>query len=257
MNKSPKEYIALALDNLQEIGQIQRIISQTEQYCGTYKIGLELFTRFGPSILDLVKKAKKNIFLDLKFHDIPNTVSKAVLSASKLGVQFCTIHTQGGKAMMTAAIEALRTGQDKGIATPKLIGVTVLTSIDEPRLRNELNVRMSIIDYICHLAVLGIEAGIDGIVSSASDLPFVKKAIAQSSLSCPSLENNSFEFITPGIRLAGSPLHDQKRTSTPSQAISNGSTLLVIGREVTLANDPARAAHDIVSSLSGMLPLAK
>jgi orotidine-5'-phosphate decarboxylase len=242
MKKNLRDYVALALDGLQEKNQIQTIIDQTSEFCGTYKIGLELFTRFGPSILEPIRNAKRSIFLDLKFHDIPNTVAKAVLSASHLGVHVCTIHSQGGSAMMTAAVAAGRSAAETGLAAPKLVGVTVLTSIDENCLRHELLVNRPIADHVCHLAGLAISSGMDGIVCSAADLPYVKNHLG-------AIPDN-FEIITPGIRRQGSETHDQKRTATPAEALSLGATLLVIGREVTSAKNPASAMEAIVSDLS-------
>lgn len=242
VKKNPQDFIAIALDSLQELKQIERIIKQTSCYCGTFKIGLELFTRFGPSVLDTIKKAKKQIFLDLKYHDIPNTVARAVLSASKLGVQFCTIHTQGGTAMMAAAVEAGRSAREMGLLPPKLIGVTVLTSIDERCLHEELKVKQSIANYVLHLANLAIAVGMDGIVCSAADLPYLKKHLCE--------VPDGFEIVTPGIRRKESETHDQKRTATPAEALSLGATLLVIGREVTSAKDPTIAVQKILYDLT-------
>jgi orotidine-5'-phosphate decarboxylase len=248
MKKPLRDYLALALDGLQEINQLERIIDQTSKFCGTYKIGLELFTRFGPCLIDIIRKSKRNIFLDLKYHDIPNTVAKAVQSASRLGVQYCTIHTQGGAAMMAAAVSAARSALEKGLLPPKLIGVTLLTSIDEQCLHQELNVDLPLADYILHLVGLAIASGMNGIVCSAADLPFIKRQLPVVPL--------GFEIVTPGIRRKGSGAHDQKRTATPDEAISFGATLLVIGREVTLASDPAIAAQAIIDDLTG-IPLVK
>ncbi len=242
MNKNPRDYFALALDSLQEIGQIQSMVERTSEFCGTYKIGLELFTRFGPCVLETIRNADRNIFLDLKFHDIPNTVAKAVMSASQLGAHLCTIHTQGGKAMMSAAVEAGRSARGTGLIAPKLIGVTVLTSIDEQCLRHELRIDRPIADHVLHLSELAISSGMDGIVCSAADLPFVKGHLAG--------VGENFEIITPGIRRRGSDAHDQKRTATPAQALALGATLLVVGREVTAAQDPAKAFREILLELS-------
>jgi orotidine-5'-phosphate decarboxylase len=239
--KSPSDYFAIALDNLDDPGRIQKLINQTKLFCSTYKIGLELFTRFGPPILDCIRDAERRIFLDLKFHDIPNTVAKAVISASRLGVEYCTIHAQGGMAMMSAAVAAARASREKGVIPPKLIGVTVLTSIDAHCLRDELNVGLSVEQHVQSLAGLAVAAGMDGIVCSAADLPKVKKSFPE-----------NFEIITPGIRFAGSADDDQKRVATPAQAILNGATLLVIGREVTQAIDPAFAAKAIASDIASL-----
>lgn len=241
MKKILRDYLALALDGLQEMHQIQSMVEQTREFCGTYKIGLELFTRFGPAVLEAIKKADRNIFLDLKFHDIPNTVAKAVHSASHHGVHLCTIHTQGGKAMMSAAVEAGRCSREIGLAPPRLIGVTVLTSIDEQSLRLELNVDRPVADHVLHLSEMALASGMDGIVCSAADLPYVKARLR----GVP----ENFEIITPGIRSLGSAKHDQKRTATPAEALALGATILVIGREATSAKNPAQVLQTILYEL--------
>jgi orotidine-5'-phosphate decarboxylase len=240
--KNPSDYIVIALDNLEELGHIKKLINQTKPFCTTYKVGLELFTRFGPLILDCIRGAERKIFLDLKFHDIPNTVARAVTSASLLGVQYCTIHTQGGRAMMGAAVAAAKASYDNGVLPPKLIGVTVLTSIDAQCLRDELNVGLSLEQQVQSLAGLAVAAGMDGIVCSAADLPKVKGTLP-----------DTLEIITPGIRCSGSAVHDQKRVATPAEAIANGATLLVVGREVTLAADPVTSVQVILSAISSLI----
>ena len=243
MEKNPRDFLALALDNLQDIRHLRHIIELTKPFCGTYKIGLELFTRYGPSVLDIIQESGRNIFLDLKFHDIPNTVAQAVVSASHHRVHLCTLHTQGGKAMMLAAADAARSIREKGGLAPKLIGVTVLTSIDALSLREELCISASLQEHVAHCASMAAAAGMDGIVCSAADLPYVKKTLP-----------DAFEVITPGIRRSGSALHDQKRTASPAEAVSQGATLLVIGREVTFADNPAAAIEAIHTEISS-LPL--
>lgn len=236
MNIPFQNHLALALDNSTSLEELENLVKSTCSSIGVYKIGLEQFTRFGPAVLDVVRQSGRKIFLDLKFHDIPNTVAKAVESAGALGVDFLTIHTQGGKEMMVAAKEAaVRSNR-----TPKIIGVTLLTSIGEESLRAELAVPMDVPSYVRHLAVLARDTGIDGIVCSAADLPMVKPYLP-----------DAFEIITPGIRPTGAAAHDQKRIATPAEAIKNGATLLVIGRPITAASDPAAAARSIVEELSG------
>ena len=234
MKKQPKDYIALALDNTADLQMLESLIKITAPFIGTFKIGLEQFTRFGPTVLDIVRKNNAHIFLDLKYHDIPNTVAKAIEAACSLGVDFCTIHTSGGSAMMKAAAEAVRNAKANGLAAPKLIGVTVLTSISAEALHNELNVSQTPAAYAAHLARLAAASGLDGIVCSPADLTEVKK-------NTPA----GFEIITPGIRPAGADLNDQARVATPQEAIRNGATLLVIGRPITGAKDPAEAAQEI------------
>ena len=239
MNQSPRDLLALALDNVSSMEGLSGIVKKTAPFIGVFKIGLEQFTRFGAPALEVVRRERRKIFLDLKFHDIPNTVGKAVEAAAGLDVDFLTIHTSGGMAMMRAAVAAAKTSAGK---RPKIIGVTLLTSIDAAALRSELSVAMGVVDYVRQCAVNAVEAGLDGIVCSAADLAAVKPLLP-----------SSFSIITPGIRPAGSSSHDQKRIATPEFAIANGATLLVLGRAVTDATDPGRAAEEIMQAVKGVV----
>ncbi|NLE01757.1 MAG: orotidine-5'-phosphate decarboxylase [Fibrobacter sp.] len=230
--------IALALDNVSSIGEIEKLIDSTREYIGVYKIGLEQFTRFGPSVLESVRKRERKIFLDLKFHDIPNTVAKSVTSACELGVHYMTIHTQGGVAMMQAAADAA--SKAKTDICPKIVGVTLLTSIGAVALKEELSVEMDTTTYVRHLATLAVISGLNGIVCSAADLPGVKDIFP-----------SHFEVITPGIRPAGVDAMDQQRIATPKDALANGATLLVVGRPITAAKDPGKAAEEIYREIAG------
>jgi orotidine-5'-phosphate decarboxylase len=239
MNKTLQNKIALALDNVNDLRDIQSLIDCTKQWIGVYKVGLEQFVRFGPPVLELVRNAGRKIFLDLKLHDIPNTVAKAVESACDLGVDYLTIHAQGGSEMMQAAMKAKTV--HSGRRLPKVIGVTVLTSIDTPTLQNELNVTVDVEHQVGHLARLAVKSGIDGIVCSAVELSVV----------APGLPAH-FEIITPGIRPAGSDVNDQKRIATPGDAIKAGATLLVLGRAITAAGDPATAAKKVYDEIAAV-----
>jgi orotidine-5'-phosphate decarboxylase len=242
MAKHPKDYLALALDNTSDQNALEALVKSTAPFIGTFKIGLEQFTRFGPPVLDIIKKQGGRIFLDLKYHDIPNTVAKAVEAACGLGVDFLTIHATGGSAMMKAAAEAVGTAKAKGLQVPKIIGVTLLTSISADVLRDELAVHLPPAPFAARLARLAAASGLDGIVCSPADLVEVTKNIP-----------SSFEIITPGIRPAGTGLDDQARVATPQEAIKNGATVLVIGRPITAASDPAQAAADICAQCAGIL----
>jgi orotidine-5'-phosphate decarboxylase len=238
--KTAKDYIALALDNTGDAGAIKRLVAETAGSVGTYKLGLEQFTRFGPKVLDSVREAGRKIFLDLKFHDIPNTVEMAVGAACDLGVDYLTIHTQGGVGMMRAAAKAAAGAARR----PKILGVTLLTSIDQSMLNNELGVPVKTGEYVLRLAQKAVEAGIDGLVCSAADLETVRPSIP-----------DGFEVVTPGIRPAGADVNDQKRVAIPEWAIKNGATLLVIGRPITGAAEPGKAAAEIVGSIEAALGL--
>jgi orotidine-5'-phosphate decarboxylase len=217
------------------LSTLKTFIQQTKNSVGIFKIGLEQYTRFGTAILDLVKTADRKIFLDLKFHDIPNTVAKAVEAACSYDVDYLTIHTQGGTAMMLAAAQAAK----KAAKPPKILGVTVLTSIDEQALNNELNVAGTVTKQVKHLAQLAVSSTLDGIVCSAADLSQVRSTLPR-----------SFDIITPGIRLPDGDIGDQKRIATPQSAIADGATVLVIGRPITGAQNPGKAAELFMSLIS-------
>lgn len=197
------------------------------------KVGNELFTRGGPALVRNLQQQGFDVFLDLKFHDIPNTVAAAVRAAADLGVWMVNIHVAGGSRMMRAAREALA-GFER---PPLLIGVTVLTSMSEEDLR-ELGISESPADRVEQFAALARSCGLDGVVCSAQECASLKK-------SC----GDSFKLVTPGIRLAGDEAGDQRRVVTPTDAIAGGSDFLVIGRSVTRASEPVSTLRAILADL--------
>ncbi len=197
------------------------------------KVGKELYTAVGPELVSGLVSRGFEVFLDLKFHDIPNTVAKAIGAAADLGVWMANVHASGGTRMMTAAKQAL---QQRGSAM-RLIAVTVLTSMDESDLR-ELGIQRSLSDHVMHLAQLAKNAGLDGVVCSAQEASALKAALGA-----------DFQLITPGIRLADSAADDQRRIVTPQDAMRLGSDYLVIGRPITQAADPLQALLAINQSL--------
>jgi orotidine-5'-phosphate decarboxylase len=237
--KEKKDFIALALDNISTIEEIEILVQNTYNYIGVYKIGLEQFTRSGPDIVRKVQNHGCKIFLDLKFHDIPNTVAKAVTAACTLGIDYLTLHCQGGIEMLQAAVKAADDFAGTGKKRPCLLGVTLLTSIDETILRDELQVSLAPDEYVASLASLAVKGGLDGLVCSASDISSFKNRVPA-----------HFEIVTPGIRPAGGSSNDQKRIVTPKNALTLGATLLVIGRPITAAANPAEAAADILKEIS-------
>ena len=202
------------------------------QHCKV-KVGKELFTNEGPDVIKLIQQYGFEIFLDLKFHDIPNTVSSAINASCNLGVWMVNVHASGGKKMMLAAREAVESSSHK----PLLIAVTVLTSFDNSSYQ-ELGFKNKLQEQIAYLATMSEKSGMDGIVCSANDICFIKPLV-----------NEKFQFITPGIRVQKSS-DDQKRVTTPENAISNGSNYLVIGRPVTLSDDPASMIEKINQSIN-------
>ena len=238
-----KHCICLALDDLHSLEDVKQRVQELSPYVGMFKVGKELFTRFGPEVVRLAKQYG-NVFLDLKYHDIPNTVRLASKAAAELGVSMITVHASGGLDMMKAAVEGAQLGAHKGTATsdhgkPKVIAVTVLTSIDQKMMVSELKMMGSVEDQVLQFALLAKKAGCDGIVCSAADLTHLKSYLPA-----------DFFFVTPGIQGSKTPAgFDQKRVTTPRQALAAGSSLLVIGRAITAAEDRVKAAQEILEDI--------
>ncbi len=198
------------------------------------KVGKELFTRSGPQIIEQLQALDFKIFLDLKFHDIPNTVAKAVEAAAAMGVWMVNVHASGGIKMMEAAREALT----KFSQPPHLIAVTVLTSLTDAELK-DIGLNVTAEEQVQRLALLTKKAGLDGVVCSPKEIKGLRENIGK-----------DFLLVTPGIRPIGSAQNDQQRTLTPSQALDLGANYLVIGRPITAAVDPVVALEEIQRSLS-------
>lgn len=199
------------------------------------KIGKEMFTHFGPEFVKEVHAKGFDVFLDLKFHDIPNTVAKAVKAAADLGVWMVNVHASGGSKMMRAAREILEPYGDKA---PLLIAVTVLTSMSEEDLA-DLGIEKSPQEQVKFLAGLADKAGMDGVVCSAQEATMLKQAYGE-----------NFKLVTPGIRTADASADDQKRIMTPERAVEAGSDYLVIGRAITKSDNPIQTMKDIYASLN-------
>ncbi len=202
------------------------------KYCRV-KVGKELFTAAGPSVVKELSDRSFDVFLDLKFHDIPNTVAKALSAAADLGVWMANVHASGGSRMMSAAKQALgNSGSDM-----LLIGVTVLTSMDTSDLE-EVGIKRTLSDQVLHLASMTKDSGLDGVVCSAQEARTLKEALGE-----------DFKLVTPGIRLANSAADDQRRIVTPADAMALGSDYLVIGRPITQSADPLATLLEINRSL--------
>ncbi len=198
------------------------------------KVGKELFTRSGPQLVEKLQQQGFEIFLDLKFHDIPNTTAAAVKAAAELGVWMVNVHASGGREMLQAAREVLGNNADR----PKLIGVTVLTSMTQSVFA-ETGYQGNIADHVDHLAKLAFDSGLDGVVCSAQEASRLKQQLG-----------TDFSLVTPGIRPAWAQANDQKRIMTPVEAMKAGSDYLVIGRPITQADDPLAALKMIENELS-------
>ena len=225
--------VLVALDVATE-EELLKLVDQLDPSECRVKVGKELFTLFGPKVLDILHQRGFEVFLDLKFHDIPNTVAAAVRAAAERGVWMVNVHASGGSAMMKAAREALQPYGDKA---PILIAVTVLTSMGENEL-SELGVERSAAEQVSHLARLAQDSGMDGVVCSAQE---AEKLRAE--------RGDGFLLVTPGIRPRDSASDDQQRIATPEDAVRMGSNYLVVGRPISRAAEPLAALRDINRAL--------
>ncbi len=213
------------------------LVSRLEGACRWFKVGLELFTAAGPAIVGQLAQRGYSIFLDLKFHDIPNTVAGAVRSAAGLGARMMTLHGLGGPAMLAAA----RAEVEKLADPPQLLAVTVLTSMDAEQL-NAIGLAVSPAAEAELLARLGVEAGIRGFVCSPQEVAALRAIAGPEGV-----------LVVPGIRPAGADVGDQKRVATPAETLRQGASYLVVGRPITQATDPAAAARAILEEMAGAL----
>ena len=230
--------IILALD-VPAAEQALALARQLSAVLGAVKIGHELFTATGPELVRQVRGMGLNVFLDLKFHDIPNTVAKAVASAVQLDVQMLTIHTSGGTEMMRAAEKSAQESAAKaGRSAPLVLGVTVLTSLDSNAIA-EVGFQPNVAHQVTRLAKLATSSGLRGLVCSPLEVVELRRLLPR-----------EVQLVTPGIRLADSAGDDQKRTLTPKEAIAAGADWLVIGRPISGAKNPRQAAEQILQSLA-------
>lgn len=233
----PRSRLIAALDFPDRESALQSV-EKLAGHVGIFKVGLELFTREGPRLVEEIRGRGEKVFLDLKFHDIPNTVHGAVRSASRLGVQMLTVHASGGANMLSAAVEAAASATEP----PLLLAVTALTSLSEADIR-KLGLECSIELWVERLAETAHASGIRGIVASSRELPLLRRKFY-----------DSMQLVIPGIRPGGAPLQDQARAATPGDAIKAGASYLVVGRPITQAPDPAAAADAIVEEIRRAYP---
>lgn len=222
--------LILALD-VPEHDYALEYVDKYSDYIDIFKVGLELYTSCGPRIVEDIHKRGKKVFLDLKFHDIPNTVTKSSLAAARLGVHMFNLHASGGLEMMRRSMDSvvefcLKQNMDR----PKILAVTVLTSLSREVLRDELGIQYGLRTHVRHLSALALKAGLDGIVASAREVEIIRNHCGK-----------GFLIVTPGIRPSWTPPDDQKRTMTPKEAIREGADYLVIGRGVLQQSDPVKA----------------
>jgi len=231
----PQLIVALDVPSSEPLQRIMDALPREVIWC---KVGLELFTSEGPEVLRYLRKQNRKIFLDLKLHDIPNTVAGAVTSAARHEVDMLTLHAGGGRKMLKSAVEAAR---KFGESAPKLIAVTTLTSLGQSDLQ-ELGVTRSLTDHTLALGEMAMSAGVDGIVCSPHEAAAFRSKLGTRAI-----------LITPGIRPAGSDVHDQKRIATAEVAIKAGADFLVVGRPITQSQDIGKAALQILKEIGTAL----
>jgi len=229
--------IIVALDTASG-GRALDLVRSLRGQISIFKVGLELYTATGPSIVREIKGLGAEVFLDLKFHDIPNTVARAAAEAARMGVAMLDLHLSGGAAMIRRAVDEVEaTCTLNQIRRPALLGITVLTSLGDESLP-ALGIQRTAQEQVLALAALGQEAGLDGVVASPRELQSLRSRLGP-----------DFILVTPGIRPEGAPVDDQVRTLTPREAAEAGADYLVIGRPITGADSPAVAARDILRSI--------
>lgn len=237
-SKMSKDKIIVALD-VETAAEARKIIAETSGEVGAYKIGLQLFTAAGASFVREIVERNVKVFLDVKFHDIPNTVAKASVEAARLGVWMFNIHALGGGEMMRRTVENVREVCAKeNLSQPKIIGVTVLTSASRENL-HEVGITREIDSQVLNLAQLTAKCGLDGVVASPLEVGAIRQNV----------EKTDFLIVTPGIRPSFATNDDQKRVMTPKQALSEGADYLVIGRPISAQDDKLSAVRRILEEI--------
>ena len=231
-----KLIVALDVDTAQ---QARELVATLRGIVGMFKIGSQLFTAAGPSLVREIISSGEGVFLDLKYHDIPNTVARAGVEATRLGVSIFNLHAAGGSEMMRRTTDAVaECAQAEGFTRPLVIAVTVLTSANESTL-TDIGFNAAPADLVARLALLAEASGMDGVVASPREVGIVRSAVG----------NKNFVVITPGIRPKGTDLGDQKRVTTPREAILAGANYIVVGRPIIEAADPAHAAREVIAEM--------
>lgn len=234
--------LIVALD-VSTMEQMKDIVGTLGDAVSFYKVGMELFYAAGEDTVAYLRDCGKSVFLDLKLHDIPNTVAQGVKSLTRLGANLITIHGQGGAVMLKAAADAAReAAEELGVERPKLLAITVLTSFDDTTWSG-IGGQLPIADQVRRLALLAKDAGVDGVVASPLEAKLIREACG-----------DDFLIVTPGIRPAFATANDQKRIATPSSALRDGASRLVIGRPITKADNPREAVRMILEEMEAVKP---
>lgn len=233
-----KDKIIFALD-VEHFSEAQEWVKLLKNQVGLFKVGKQLFTHAGPKVIDMILQKGQKVFLDLKFHDIPNTVAKAGEEATKHNVTMFNLHALGGLEMMKKTVEASKAvAKNLRIPKPLILAVTILTSMDEETIK-EVGILGPINEQVERLASLAMKAGVDGVVASPQEISIIREKCG-----------GKFLIITPGIRMPSSKADDQKRTLSPREAIATGADYLVIGRPIKEAKDPLEAVQKIAEDIS-------
>ncbi|MHB1399312.1 MAG: orotidine-5'-phosphate decarboxylase [Trichloromonadaceae bacterium] len=241
MKALAKERLIFALD-VDSFAEAEQWVRQLHGQVGLFKVGKQLFTRCGPQVVEMVRREGGSVFLDLKYHDIPNTVAMATVEACRLGVRMVNVHALGGREMMARTVAEVDRIAPRGSAErPLLLAVTILTSSTEATLQ-EIGIDRSVREMVPRLAKLAQEAGMDGVVASPQEVDLIRAACGP-----------DFAIVTPGVRPGFASLDDQKRVTTPGEAITAGADYLVIGRPISAAADPVAAADLILDEMSAAL----
>ncbi len=236
MPPTAEECLIVALD-VSSAAAAQKIVTALGDSVHIYKVGMQLYTAEGPQVVRDLVSSGRQVFLDLKYHDIPNTVASAVREAAQLGVSMLTVHASGGEKMLRAATEAANVRAGVHARLLQILAVTVLTSMDETDL-HQTGVSGALLDQVLRLASTALDAGCAGVVSSAREVKALRAKLGE-----------NFLIVNPGVRPAGSDHADQARVVTPAEAIQAGATHIVVGRPITAANDPVAAARSIQQEL--------
>jgi orotidine-5'-phosphate decarboxylase len=235
---SPKDRIIFALD-VEHFHEAQHWVTLLKDRVGIFKVGKQLFTHSGPKVIDMICQKGQKVFLDLKYHDIPNTVAKAGEEATKHQVAMFNLHALGGLEMMRKTVEASKAiSKSLNLSRPIILAVTILTSMDEESLK-EVGIQGPLIDEVGRLSLLAQKSGVDGVVASPQEIGIIRQRCGE-----------RFLIVTPGIRHPSDKKDDQKRTLTPREAIEAGADYLVIGRPIKEAKDPIEAVQKIVEDIS-------
>ena len=237
-----KDRIILALD-VDTLEEVEKYTSLLKDYVGYFKVGLQLYTACGFDAVDIIKKHGGKVYFDGKFHDIPNTVAKASVNLMKKGIDFFNINASGGSKMISTTVKLCKeTAKKMEIAPPTILGVTLLSSFGQRTLTEELNVKVNIDEYVAHIAKIAKEAGISGVVASATEAKKIRQELGE-----------DFMIMCPAIRPTWSVVNDQIRVVSPADAINAGVDYMVIGRPITSADDPVAATKLIINEIEEAL----